>query len=156
MDGTAYEIDLSATHDVALRADLPFEWPLPAAPPRGTVGTGWISPPAAVAPDRTPGRAVGNSERTTAFRVWPRDSNYEVSARGRIPIAVRQAFNVAHGPPPVWVRLRRSGHEYGPSDHSWSTFDLGRAGAGSNWPLWPVVSTPTASRSSVSFSLPPP
>ena len=89
LDGVDYEIDLSAANDERLRGKLakfldvakPFK-PARSRPARRT---------------RTPAAApVSSREQTQAVREWARSNGFEVSARGRIPQNVRDAFDAAH------------------------------------------------------------
>ena len=87
LDGATYEIDLSAGHAAALRADLAT----------------WVNharethPPKATSKTRRPlpGTAVGGGDSTT-IREWARANGHTVSDRGRLPTAVRQAYRAAH------------------------------------------------------------
>lgn len=98
LDGVCFEIDLSAAHAASMRADLDF-WvtharrtlggvPARRSPTRGGVQT-------AVSP-RTGTRTTADREQTAAVRVWARSHGYPVSDRGRIPTAVREAFDAAY------------------------------------------------------------
>ena len=51
----------------------------------------------AATPNRPGGRTPGgNRGHTAAVRDWARSNGYDVSARGRIPTAVQEAFDAAH------------------------------------------------------------
>ncbi len=87
LDGSAYEIDLSAANAAALRdAVVPY------------VGAG-----------RKVGRATGRApstrarsgatvdrEQSRAMREWAQRNGHNVSSRGRIPASVVEAFHAAH------------------------------------------------------------
>ncbi|MBA3411907.1 MAG: Lsr2 family protein [Geodermatophilaceae bacterium] len=87
LDGTSYEIDLSAKNSKALRDAFA---PYVGHARRVTKGR------------RSGASANGRSSATTdraqtqAIRDWARRSGHQVSDRGRIPSAVLEAFNAAH------------------------------------------------------------
>jgi hypothetical protein len=87
LDGTTYDIDLSATDAAALGDDL-ATWVSQARRTSGSTATSRTRRPASAT---TPG-----SGHTTMIRRWARANGYNVSDRGRLPIAVRQAYNAAH------------------------------------------------------------
>ena len=88
LDGNDFEIDLSADNQARLRDKLTrfVENATPVREPRrhGRSG-GRVSRPPASDPDQT-----------RAIRAWAATNGYEVSARGRIPRAVQDAFAAAH------------------------------------------------------------
>lgn len=88
MDGTDFEIDLSADNQARLRDKLTrfVENATPVRAPRGRGRSGGrVWRPPAFDPDQT-----------RAIRAWAATNGYEVSARGRIPRAVQDAFAAAH------------------------------------------------------------
>jgi len=97
LDGTRYEIDLSAAHAATLREDL-STWVTHA---RRTGGRTRRSPIRAAAhqadpsPSHRGSHGVGRGQGP-AVRAWARTQGFSVSARGRIPAAVQDAFDAAH------------------------------------------------------------
>jgi len=96
VDGTSYEIDLSAEHAAALREDV-ATWVTHArrtgarphrTPTRTTRG--------AAQPQRSGNRTSANRKQTATVRDWARSNGYTVSDRGRIPTAVQDAFDSTH------------------------------------------------------------
>lgn len=88
LDGTDFEIDLTADNEARLRDKLArfVENATPARPSRGRARKpGRVSRPAASDPDST-----------RAIRAWAAANGYQVSARGRIPKSVQDAFAAAH------------------------------------------------------------
>ena len=89
LDGNDFEIDLSADNEARLRDKLTRfvenATPVRAPRARGRSG-GRVS--------RTP--AVSDPEQTRAIRAWAATNGYQVSARGRIPKSVQDAFAAAH------------------------------------------------------------
>jgi len=96
LDGTEYEIDLSAENAASLREDL-ATWVDHA---RRTGGRRRKSPTGTRDParpsQRIAGRTPANREHTAAVRDWARHNGYDVSSRGRIPTAVQEAFDAVH------------------------------------------------------------
>ncbi|HSY15631.1 MAG TPA: Lsr2 family protein [Jatrophihabitantaceae bacterium] len=90
LDGSSYEIDLSADNAAKLRDALAsFVGHARRAGrspgrPAGRVATGARS---ATRPDR---------EQTQAIREWARKSGHKVNDRGRVPSHVIEAYNSAH------------------------------------------------------------
>ncbi|HEX4101922.1 MAG TPA: Lsr2 family protein [Pseudonocardiaceae bacterium] len=84
LDGTAYEIDLSAENARRLRATLQ---PYVVAARRSDRG-------------RTPNqrRPRSERERVAAIRSWARGNGWEVSERGRLPVAVVDGYYAAARP----------------------------------------------------------
>ena len=85
LDGTSYEIDLSAKNSKALREAIAL----------------YVGHARRVTKGRrsaTPGRGAGTTDRaqTQAIRDWARRNGHKVSDRGRIPSTVIEAFNSAH------------------------------------------------------------
>jgi len=88
LDGTDFEIDLTADNEARLRDKLArfVENATPVRAPRGRGRTGGrVSRPPASDPDQT-----------RAIRAWAAANGYVVSTRGRIPRAVQDAFAAAH------------------------------------------------------------
>lgn len=79
LDGTAYEIDLSAENAKQLRAALE---PFAEHARRSTAARG----------ARATARTVGNRERSAEIRRWAKDHDIPVNERGRIPATLIQAF----------------------------------------------------------------
>jgi len=89
LDNTSYEIDLGAANQVRLRESLAKY--LDAATEVKTkpvTRRGKKSAPVATArPDKA---------QTQAIRDWARANGHNVSNRGRIPVAIQEAFAAAH------------------------------------------------------------
>jgi nucleoid-associated protein Lsr2 len=82
IDGKSYEIDLSEKHAAALRdAFAPF-----VGSARRAGGSAAVSRP------RASVRAGRSREETAAIREWANTNGHEVSARGRIPSTVLEAY----------------------------------------------------------------
>ncbi len=80
LDGATYEIDLSAAHASQLRDTL--------AP--------WIKAGRKTSSrSSSRGRSAGAGD-TGKIRAWAKANGYDVSERGRINAAVREAYNAAH------------------------------------------------------------
>lgn len=92
LDGVSYEIDLNDDHAGRLREHL-AKFITSARRTGGRVKRGTT----ATAP-HTDG-AGRSREQTQAIREWARKNGYEVSARGRIPAAVIEAFEAGAGQP---------------------------------------------------------
>lgn len=88
LDGSNYEIDLSAGNDERLREKLAKYV---------DAGTS-VKPPRTRSAKRNAQAALPapNRDQTQAIRDWARSNGYEVSARGRISTAIKEAFNSAH------------------------------------------------------------
>lgn len=85
LDGTTYEIDLSPTDAAALRGDL-ATWVRQA---RRTNGS-------ATKPRTSKARvATAPGGSATTIRQWARANGHTVSDRGRLPAAVREAYDDA-------------------------------------------------------------
>lgn len=87
LDGSSYEIDLTAGHAEQLRSAL----------------SPWIGPARKLGGRRPAGRAGQkrepvrtDKEQLDAIRRWANDHDHPVNARGRIPFAIRDAFDQAH------------------------------------------------------------
>lgn len=91
IDGTAYEIDLTAEHAAALRAALePF-----------VAGGRALSAPGGRRPRASRAGAHRTEASTShlnlgAVREWARDNGYSVSDRGRVPSTVIAAYEASH------------------------------------------------------------
>jgi hypothetical protein len=94
LDGVSYTIDLSSDHAGDLRDGLAQY--VEAAKRTGgrKKRTGKRDIKATEAPAR--GQAAANREQTQAIREWARSTGYEVSARGRIPSHIAEAYEKAH------------------------------------------------------------
>lgn len=88
LDGVTYEIDLSEANATALRESL-SQWIEAARRSGGRKKTG-MRP--------TAGARTGASHReeTAAIRAWARENGFTVSARGRIPTEVLEAYQAAN------------------------------------------------------------
>ncbi|WP_314424237.1 Lsr2 family protein [uncultured Microbacterium sp.] len=86
LNGTSYEIDLSADHAEELRKA--FE-------PYISAGRRAGSSSAARSAATTRKRPARNPE-VAAIRAWANDNGYTLSERGRIPAPVVEAYNAAH------------------------------------------------------------
>ena len=83
LDGKFYEIDLNEKHAEVLRdAFAPF---IGSARPSG--GSSSVG-----SPGKASARAGRSRAETAAIREWANSNGHEVSARGRIPSAVLEAF----------------------------------------------------------------
>jgi hypothetical protein len=82
LDGSAYEIDLSAAHAAALRDAL----------------AGYVGAARRVGGRRVAGakRASRGSSDTAEIRAWAKAHGHQVSERGRVSAAVRSAYEQAH------------------------------------------------------------
>jgi hypothetical protein len=89
LDGQTYEIDLDAEHAGELRSTL--QRYIDAARRSGE------QPAAAATGHARPQRSAAATQRnnTAAIRAWARAHGHPVSDRGRIPAAVRQAYDAA-------------------------------------------------------------
>lgn len=85
LDGTNYEIDLSAKNATRLRDSL-AEY---VAHARKSTRGG--RPPAA--PPRRGKSARGDREQTQAIREWARKNGFKIGEKGRIPANVLEAYN---------------------------------------------------------------
>jgi hypothetical protein len=97
LDGTNYEIDLSASNAGKLRDKLerfvaaasPAKTASKSAPTRrGPGGKAATSAKAAPVPS--------NRDQVQAIREWAKSAGFEVSSRGRISKAIQDAFDAAH------------------------------------------------------------
>ncbi|MEV0361046.1 Lsr2 family protein [Nocardia sp. NPDC050697] len=87
LDGIAYEIDLSDTNAGSLRGFIE-QW----TPHARRTGK-------AARSRRTPPRTAGNRRaEVAAIRVWATENGHEISARGRIPTDVTDAYRAAATP----------------------------------------------------------
>lgn len=87
LDGTSYEIDLSAKNSKALRDAFAAYVGHARRVGRGRRSSG-------PAGGRSP--ATTDRAQTQAMRDWARRNGHQVSDRGRIPSVVVEAFNRAH------------------------------------------------------------
>ena len=87
LDGTSYEIDLSAKNSKALREAIAVY-----------VGHARRVTKGRRSATSGSGRSAGTTDRaqTQAIRDWARRNGHQVSDRGRIPAAVIEAFSAAH------------------------------------------------------------
>ena len=88
LDGTSYEIDLSAANADRLREKLARF--VDAASP---VKTAKAAPAKRVAKSPV---VASNKEHVQAIREWAKAAGHEVSSRGRISKSVQEAFDAAH------------------------------------------------------------
>ncbi len=90
LDGVTYEIDLNEQNAAALR-DAFAVW---VGSARRVTGR---SQRAGSGSARTTGRrAAGGGEDSAAIREWAKSNGHQVSERGRISAAVREAYDQAH------------------------------------------------------------
>ncbi|MFW0790062.1 histone-like nucleoid-structuring protein Lsr2 [Gordonia sp. CPCC 205333] len=83
VDGKNYELDTSAAHAKQFQKLI-----------EGYVAVSRRGGPAGVRHLSSAG--TRSKEQTQAIRDWARKNDYEVSDRGRIPVAVVEAFDAAH------------------------------------------------------------
>lgn len=88
LDGTDYEIDLSAEHAARLRDDLAV-WVGHAR--RTTAGR------RARATSGAGTSGAGGGADVAAVRAWARENGHTVNERGRVPAAVVEAYRAATG-----------------------------------------------------------
>jgi hypothetical protein len=88
LDGVSFEIDLNAANAAKLRDDFAL-W---IGNGRRVSGRGSGSRGAA----RSGGRRSAGGEDTAAIREWAKSNGHQVSERGRISAAVREAYDKAH------------------------------------------------------------
>ena len=86
LDGTDFEIDLSATNATRLREKLAkyVEHGTKVTPPKTRRSPRIVKPP------------VSGRDQVQAVRDWARQNGYEVSPRGRISKSIQDAFAAAH------------------------------------------------------------
>ena len=89
LDGTPYEIDLTADHADALRRA--FEPYLAAA--RSISSGGGV---AGVGGGRGGGRRRPGQQDYSAIRSWAKSNGFQVSERGRVPASVIEAYEAAN------------------------------------------------------------
>ncbi|GAA5196604.1 Lsr2 family protein [Microbacterium jejuense] len=87
LDGTAYEIDLSAENATALRVALA---PYTEAGRRVSSGRSAAPAPAAGGRRRAGQRDLG------VVREWAKANGFKVSERGRVPASILEAYDAAH------------------------------------------------------------
>ena len=86
LDGTSYEIDLSAVNADRLREKL-----------ERFIAVGKQAAPQKSRPAKRRAKpAVSSRDQTQAIRDWAQQNGYAVSGRGRISRAVQVAFDAAH------------------------------------------------------------
>ena len=93
VDGARYAIDLSAEHAAALREDV-ATWVTHARRTGGRPRT--RTPRGTAQPHRSRSRTRTGRTQPATVRDWARSNGYTVSARGRIPTTVQDAFDAAH------------------------------------------------------------
>ncbi|WP_077488284.1 histone-like nucleoid-structuring protein Lsr2 [Sinomonas mesophila] len=89
LDGTSYEIDLSAANAAKLRDSL-----------SGYISAGRKASAAARSAAAQKARAGASSARNSdsaKIRQWARDNGYNVNARGRIQAEIQEAYHKANG-----------------------------------------------------------
>ena len=88
VDGSTYEIDLSASNAAKLRDCLaPYVANARRAARSGVRAVSSSSP--------SPKRARGDREQTHAVREWARKNGHQIGDKGRIPARVLEAYNSA-------------------------------------------------------------
>jgi hypothetical protein len=90
LDGSGYEIDLSADNANKLREVL-----APYVGHARRASRGSSRPGAAPRQVRTGGARI-DREQTQAIREWARKNGHKVSERGRIPSSIVEAYNAAN------------------------------------------------------------
>ena len=88
LDGVTYEIDLNTDNAAKLR-DAFALWVGNARRVSGRA-------PSTRGASRSSGRRSSGGEDTAAIREWAKENGHEVSERGRISAAVREAYAAAH------------------------------------------------------------
>ena len=88
LDGSNFEIDLSAANEARLRDGLARFVDAASSVKPARAGR---APPRAKVAGPPP-----NRDQAQAIRDWARNNGYEVSARGRISKAIQDAFEAAH------------------------------------------------------------
>jgi hypothetical protein len=88
LDGTAYEIDLSATNAGLLRKSLAD---YVANGRRSSLGRGIARRRSATRP-----AATASNVDSAAVRTWARDNGYAVNDRGRVAAEIVEAYRAAH------------------------------------------------------------
>lgn len=91
LDGTSYEIDLSAANADKLRSKL-ARFVDAATPVKGR--SALAAKRAVKAKAAAP--APANRDQVQAIREWAKSAGFEVSSRGRISKAIQEAFDAAH------------------------------------------------------------
>ena len=86
LDGTDYEIDLSAKNAAALRKAL-----------AKYIDSARRAPGASRRPARSGRRAGDGAADSTAVRVWAKSQGIEVKDRGRVPAEIVEKFRAAKG-----------------------------------------------------------
>jgi hypothetical protein len=79
LDGSSYEVDLTAAHAAELRDAL--------AP--------WIKAGRRVSARKSPARSRRAASDASTIRTWAKANGVEVPERGRIPAKVREAYDAA-------------------------------------------------------------
>lgn len=83
LDGTTYEIDLSEANAASLREALaPYLAKANRVSPTGKA--------------RQTRKRASTSNSATEIRAWAQEQGMAVSARGRVPAEIRQAYEAAH------------------------------------------------------------
>ncbi|OZE13466.1 hypothetical protein CH249_01295 [Rhodococcus sp. 05-2255-3B1] len=91
VNGNEYEIDLSDKNakEFHRKLDYYIGYSTKVGGRKGRKPSAGGSTTAATSPKR-------DAAQTRAIREWALASGYEISARGRIPVSVEEAFNAAH------------------------------------------------------------
>ncbi len=92
LDGVTYEIDLNEANAAKLRDALAV-W---VGNARKVTGRGSRSGGASSGARAGSGRRSASGEDTAAIREWAKSNGHQVSERGRISAAVREAYDKAH------------------------------------------------------------
>jgi superfamily II DNA/RNA helicase len=96
LDGAAYEIDLSEANAAKLR-DALSPWVGHARRAGRSGRSASRAVPRQTAPAvKARGSARTDREQTQAIREWARKNGQQVSERGRIPVAIFDAYNAVH------------------------------------------------------------
>ena len=81
LDGSEYEIDLSAKNAASLREAL----------------EPWVAKARKTGGRRRRAQKASPAATTSDIRAWAQDHGYEVSSRGRVSAEIREAYEKAHG-----------------------------------------------------------
>ena len=90
LDGSNYEIDLSAKNAAKLRDSLATY----VAHARRTTRS--VGRPAGTGAPRRGRGARGDREQTQAIREWARNNGHKIGEKGRIPGSILEAYNAAN------------------------------------------------------------
>src|SRR6478609_4250654 len=95
LDGTNYEIDLSASNAGRLRDKL-ARFVAAASPVKAATAPTRRGPRGKAATSAKTAPVPSNRDQVQAIREWAKSAGYEVSSRGRISKVIQDAFDAAH------------------------------------------------------------